>query len=202
MGAVVQGRVRNLTDFGAFVEIEDGVDGLIHLSNMSWNRNVKHPSELLKKGQKIDAIVLALDPANRRLALGLKQLEPDPWREFLRQNSRGRYGSRQGDTRQASFGVFVELQEGIEGLCHVSEMATREGRRESPRMEVGSEHEFRVIRLSARERKIALSRRNRRLLRLLRSRWSPRARNPKDCQPWRKRYPPPASLLRTDPGGA
>ena len=121
VGAVVQGRVRNLTDFGAFVEIEDGVDGLIHLSNMSWNRNIKHPSEILKKGQKIDAAVLALDPANRRLALGLKQLEEDPWQSFFAKIHVGDVVHGKV-SRQVSFGVFVELQEGIEGLCHVSEM--------------------------------------------------------------------------------
>ncbi len=156
VGAVVQGRVRNLTDFGAFVEIEDGVDGLIHLSNMSWNRNIKHPSELLKKGQKIDAIVLALDPANRRLALGLKQLEPDPWESFF---AKIHVGDRVHGkvSRQVSFGVFVELQEGIEGLCHISEMGHEKAGSESPRMEVGSEHEFRIIRLNAGDRKIALS---------------------------------------------
>ncbi len=121
VGAIVQGRVRNLTDFGAFVEIEDGVDGLIHLSNMSWNRNIKHPSEILKKGQKIDAAVLALDPVNRRLALGLKQLEEDPWQSFFDKIHVGDVVHGKV-SRQVSFGVFVELQEGIEGLCHVSEM--------------------------------------------------------------------------------
>ena len=121
VGAVVQGRVRNLTDFGAFVEIEDGVDGLIHLTNMSWNRNIKHPSEILKKGQKVDAVVLALDPANRRLALGLKQLEEDPWQSFFAKIHVGDMVHGKV-SRQVSFGVFVELQEGIEGLCHVSEM--------------------------------------------------------------------------------
>jgi small subunit ribosomal protein S1 len=154
VGSVVQGRVRNLTDFGAFVEIEDGVDGLIHLTNLTWNRSVKHPSEILKKGQKVDAAVLALDPANRRLALGLKQLEQDPWQNFFA-------NVRVGDvvhgkvSRQVSFGVFVELQEGIEGLCHVSEMEI--GREGGGKLEVGGEHEFRVIRLSPSDRKIALS---------------------------------------------
>ncbi len=155
-GAVVEGRVRNLTDFGAFVEIEDGVDGLIHLSNMSWNRNIKHPSEMLMKGQKVSAIVLALDPANRRLALGLKQLEQDPWESYF---AKIHVGDRVHGkvSRQVSFGVFVELQEGIEGLCHVSEMGQEKAGGESPRMEVGSEHEFRIIRLHAGDRKIALS---------------------------------------------
>ena len=102
MGSVVRGRVRNLTEFGAFVEIEDGVDGLIHISNMSWNRNVKHPSEILKKGQTVEAIVLELDPANRRLALGMKQLEQDPWEVFASASPCGGFVARQGDAA----GVF------------------------------------------------------------------------------------------------
>jgi small subunit ribosomal protein S1 len=154
VGTIAQGRVRNLTDFGAFVEIEDGVDGLIHLSNMSWNRNIKHPSEILKKGQKVDAIILALDPVNRRLALGLKQLEEDPWQSFFNK-------AHVGDmvhgkvSRQVAFGVFVELQEGIEGLCHVSEMENEHGG--DAKLELGSEHDFRIIRLNPGDRKIALS---------------------------------------------
>lgn len=156
VGSVVHGRVRNLTEFGAFVEIEDGVDGLIHISNMSWNKNVKHPSEVLKKGQTVDAVVLALDPENRRLALGLKQLEEDPRQAFF---SKIHVGDmlRGKVTRVAPFGAFVALEEGIEGLCHVSEFEDAQGRGEDAKVEVGSEFEFRVIRLSARERKIALS---------------------------------------------
>lgn len=156
VGSMVHGRVRNLTEFGAFVEIEDGLDGLIHVSNMSWNKNVKHPSEVLKKGQTVDAVVLAVDPDNRRLALGLKQLEEDPREAFF---SSVHVGDRlRGKvTRVAPFGAFVELAEGIEGLCHVSEFENGHTRNESAKLEVGSELEFRVIRLSARERKIALS---------------------------------------------
>jgi len=156
VGAVTQGRVRNLTDFGAFVEIEDGVDGLIHLSNMSWNRNIKHPSELLKKGQKVDAVVLALDPVNRRLALGLKQLEQDPWDAYSAKIKVGDIVHGKV-SRQVSFGVFVELQEGIEGLCHVSEMKHEHGSGPAKLLEVGSEHDFRIIRVSPADRKIALS---------------------------------------------
>jgi small subunit ribosomal protein S1 len=157
VGSMVHGRVRNLTEFGAFVEIEDGVDGLIHISNMSWSKNVKHPSEILRKGQTVDAVVLALDPANRRLALGLKQLEEDPRQAFF---SKLHVGDmlRGKVTRVAPFGAFVELQEGIEGLCHVSEFENGHGRGEGEKLEVGNEFEFRVIRLNARERKIALSR--------------------------------------------
>jgi small subunit ribosomal protein S1 len=155
VGAVVQGRVRNMTDFGAFVEIEEGVDGLIHLANLSWNRNLKHPSEVLKKGQKVTAVVLALDPGNRRLALGLKQLETDPWQNFFGKIKVGDV-VRGKVSRQVSFGVFVELQEGIEGLCHVSEMEGAPSGGHA-KLEAGSEHEFRVIRLVPEERKIALS---------------------------------------------
>ncbi|MGO8733614.1 MAG: 30S ribosomal protein S1 [Terriglobia bacterium] len=155
-GSKVHGRVRNLTEFGAFVEIEDGVDGLIHISNMSWNKNVKHPSEVLKKGQMVDAVVLALDLANRRLALGLKQLEEDPRQAFFSKVSVGDK-LRGKVTRVAPFGAFVELEEGIEGLCHVSEFEDEHGRGEGAKLEVGSEFEFRVIRVNARERKIALS---------------------------------------------
>jgi small subunit ribosomal protein S1 len=154
VGAIAQGRVRNLTEFGAFVEIEDGVDGLIHLSNMSWNRNIKHPSEILKKGQKVDAVVLALDPVNRRLALGLKQLEEDPWQSFFNKIHVGDVVHGKV-SRQVAFGVFVELQEGIEGLCHVSEMENE--RSGNAKLELGSEHEFRIIRLNPGDRKIALS---------------------------------------------
>ena len=155
VGAIVQGRVRNLTDFGAFVEIEDGVDGLIHLTNISWNRNIKHPTEVLKKGQKVEAVVLALDPANRRLALGLKQLEQDPWEQFFSTVHVGDilHGKV---SRQVSFGIFVELREGIEGLCHISEIENGQGGPDT-KLEVGSEREFRVIRLNPTDRKIALS---------------------------------------------
>jgi len=155
-GTVVQGRVRNLTDFGAFVEIEDGVDGLIHLSNLSWVKNLKHPSEVLKKGQKIEAVILSLDPAHRRLALGLKQLQPDIWETFF---SKTQVGSLvQGKvTRLTDFGAFVELQEGIEGLCHKSEFDTDFAGNLLTKPEVGKTFSFRVIRLNPIDKKIGLS---------------------------------------------
>ena len=156
VGSVVQGRVRNLTDFGAFVEIEDGVDGLIHLANLSWNRNIRHPSEVLKKGQKVDAVIVALDPGHRRLALGLKQLEEDPWQSFFEKTHVGDilHGKI---SRKVTFGLFVELGEGIEGLCHVSEMEGSRDHSENGKLEVGAEHNFRVLRLNPAERKIGLS---------------------------------------------
>ena len=120
VGAIVEGKVRNLTDFGAFIEIEDGIDGLVHVSNLSWTKRVKHPSEVLKKGDKVKAIVLAIEPDQRRLSLGVKQLQPDVWDTFFEQH-------RVGDVihgkvlRLASFGAFVEIADGVEGLCHNSE---------------------------------------------------------------------------------
>ncbi len=153
-GAVVEGRVRNLTDFGAFIEIEDGIDGLVHVSNLSWTKRVKHPSEVLKKGEKLRAVVLGVEPENRRLSLGIKQLEPDVWETFFAQH-------RAGDVvkgkvlRTAQFGAFVEIAEGVEGLCHVSEATDASG---SPvALEAGQEHEFKIIKMNAEEKKVGLS---------------------------------------------
>jgi len=153
-GAIVEGRVRNLTDFGAFIEIEDGIDGLVHVSNLSWTKRVKHPSELLKKGDKVRAVVLGVEPENRRLSLGVKQLEPDAWETFFAQH-------RVGDVvkgkilRSAQFGTFVEISEGIEGLCHVSE-ATDESHKPVT-LEPESEHEFKIIKMNQEEKKVGLS---------------------------------------------
>jgi small subunit ribosomal protein S1 len=149
-GSIIQGRVRNLTAFGAFVEVEEGVDGLIHLSNLSWTKSVKHPSEVLRKGQRVEAVVLSVDTGNRRLSLGLKQLQPNIWEEFF---SRVHVGDilRGRVTRRTTFGAFVELEPGIEGLCHVSELG------DAAKPEPGSEIRFRIIRLNPEERKIGLS---------------------------------------------
>ena len=125
-GTVVEGRVRNLTDFGAFIEIEDGIDGLVHVSNLSWTKRVKHPSEIVKKGEKVKAVVLGVEPQNRRLSLGIKQLQPDVWESFFAAH-------RVGDVvhgkvlRTAQFGAFVEIAEGVEGLCHISEAGDEGG---------------------------------------------------------------------------
>ena len=153
-GAIVEGRVRNLTDFGAFIEIEDGIDGLVHVSNLSWTKRVKHPSELLKKGDKVRAVVLGVEPENRRLSLGVKQLEPDVWETFFAQH-------RVGDVvkgkvlRSAQFGTFVEIAEGIEGLCHVSEATDAEHKPVT--LEPESEHEFKIIKMNQEEKKVGLS---------------------------------------------
>jgi len=153
-GTQVEGRVRNLTDFGAFIEIEDGIDGLVHVSNLSWTKRVKHPSEVLKKGEKVKAVVLGVEPENRRLSLGIKQLQPDVWDTFFAQH-------RVGDVvhgkvlRTAQFGAFVEIAEGVEGLCHVSEAADSHG---TPlKLEQGQEHDFKIIKMNQDEKKVGLS---------------------------------------------
>jgi small subunit ribosomal protein S1 len=155
-GAVIEGRVRNITDYGAFVEIEDGVEGLIHISDLSWNRNVKHPSEVLKKGQKIRAQVLSVDAKQRRISLGLKQLEPDAWQTFFDETPVGTVVTGKV-ARLAQFGAFVELREGIEGLCHVSEMGEEHGRGSKHSLKPGMELPFKVIKVSREERKVGLS---------------------------------------------
>jgi small subunit ribosomal protein S1 len=154
VGSTVEGKVRNLTDFGAFIEIEDGIDGLVHVSNLSWTKRVKHPSEVLKKGDKVKAIVLAIEPDNRRLSLGVKQLQPDVWESFFEQH-------RVNDVlkgkilRLASFGAFVELADGVEGLCHNSEAL--DANSQQIVMEPGQEFEFKIIKMNAEEKKVGLS---------------------------------------------
>ena len=155
VGAVVSARIRNLTEFGAFAEFEDGVEGLIHISDLSWAQKPKHPSEVVQKGQVVRAVVLSLDGQQRRLSLGMKQLEADPWMAFESK-------IKVGDTvkgkvaRMVTFGAFVDLGDGIEGLCHSSEMGG--GERAGPKaLEAGSEHEFRVIRLEPAGKKVGLS---------------------------------------------
>ncbi len=153
-GAIIEGRVRNLTDFGAFIEIEDGIDGLVHVSNLSWTKRIKHPSEVLKKGEKVKAIVLGVEPENRRLSLGVKQLQPDVWDTFFAQH-------RVGDVvkgkvlRTAQFGAFVEIAEGVEGLCHISEAVDDHGKQVE--LEVGAEHEFKIVKMNQEEKKVGLS---------------------------------------------
>ena len=120
IGTTITGKVRNLTEFGAFVEVEEGIDGLIHISDMSWSKRLKHPSEVLKKGDTVEAMVLNIDAENQRLSLGLKQLQTDVWDEFFTQHHVGDIVEGKV-VRMTNFGAFVELAEGIEGLIHVSE---------------------------------------------------------------------------------
>ena len=153
-GAIVEGRVRNLTDFGAFIEIEDGIDGLVHVSNLSWTKRIKHPSEVLKKGEKVRAVVLGVEPENRRLSLGVKQLQPDVWETFFAQHRVGDVVKGKG-LRSAQFGTFVEIAEGVEGLCHVSEAVDQHG--VPVKLELDSEHEFKIVKMNQDEKKVGLS---------------------------------------------
>jgi small subunit ribosomal protein S1 len=157
IGSVVEGRVRKLTDFGAFLEIEEGVDGLVHVSDLSWTKHTKHPSELLKKGQMMQAVILNIDAPNRRLSLGVKQLQPDAWESFFRSHETGDI-VRGRVCRAAAFGMFVELAQGVEALCHKSEippMPDRAGVEEL--LPLGDEYDFKIIKMSEAEKKIGLS---------------------------------------------
>ncbi|MBI3665141.1 MAG: 30S ribosomal protein S1 [Acidobacteria bacterium] len=156
VGSVVEGRVRNLTDFGAFVEIEDGVDGLVHVSDISWAKHIKHPSEALRKGQRVQAVILRIDAESRRLSLGIKQLQPDAWELFFQNHGLGDL-VRGRVTRRASFGLFVEVAEGVEGLCHNSEIPSYDEARGPAAPADGQEGLFRVIKLNPAEKKIGLS---------------------------------------------
>ena len=155
-GMRVQGKVRNLTDFGAFVELEPGVDGLLHISDMSWTRNIGHPSELLKKGQAIDTQILNVDRENKRISLGLKQIQPDPWDSVAQ---RYPMGSRVTGkvVRLTDFGAFVELEPGVDGLLHISQMSNRPIATPADILNVGDELTLMVIRVDPNERRIGLS---------------------------------------------
>jgi len=156
VGSVVEGRVRKLTDFGAFIEIEEGIDGLVHVSDLSWTKRVKHPSEVLKKGQMVQAVILQIDAHNRRLSLGVKQLQPDAWETFFRSHQVGDL-IRGRVCRTSNFGVFVELAPGVEGLCHNSEIPGATGRKDEAPLPAGEEFDFKIIKLNEGEKKIGLS---------------------------------------------
>jgi small subunit ribosomal protein S1 len=154
IGSKIVGKVRNLTEFGAFVEVEEDIDGLIHISDMSWSKRIKHPSEVLKKGDKVEAVVLNIDAENQRLSLGLKQLATDIWDDFFTRHQVGE--TVEGKVvRLTNFGAFVELAEGIEGLIHVSEFDDGQG--EKIDLQVEQTYPMKIIKLSPAERKIGLS---------------------------------------------
>ncbi len=162
IGSVVEGRVRKLADFGAFIEIEEGVDGLVHISDISWTAHVKHPSELVKKGQIVQAVILNIDAQNRRLSLGMKQLQPDAWETFFRSHQVGDI-VRGRVSRAAAFGVFVELYPGVEGLCHRTEIPGEKSHKtvsrgsDEPALAIGEEHDFKVIKVNEAQKRIGLS---------------------------------------------
>src|SRR5262249_30628678 len=159
-GTVITGTVRNLTNYGAFIEIEEGIDGLLHVSDMSWGRKVSHPSEVVQKGQKGTCQVLNVDQERKRVALGLKQMANDPWEGDIPSKYHPGMVTKGKVTKLTNFGVFVELEPGLEGLLHISELT--EGKVDSPEevVKVGGDVEVKVLRVDAKDRKIGLSRKN------------------------------------------
>jgi small subunit ribosomal protein S1 len=156
VGSKLKGKVRNLTEFGAFVEVEEGIDGLIHISDLSWTKRVKHPSEVLKKGDTVEAVVLNIDAENQRLSLGLKQLATDLWDEFFAHHKAGDIVEGK-IVRLTNFGAFVELHEGIEGLVHVSELDEKRIEKPEEQFKVGDVFPMKIIKMSPGEKKIGLS---------------------------------------------
>src|SRR6266567_1994004 len=156
VGSRVHGRVRNLTDFGAFIEIEDGVDGLVHVSDISWSRRIKHPGEVLKKGQEVDAVITGLDAENRRMSLSIKDLEPNAWESFVAVHKPGDVVKGK-IARFASFGAFVELGDNLEGLCHISELSDERVGKPEDAVQLGQEMEFKILRIDSENKKIGLS---------------------------------------------
>jgi len=156
IGSRIVGTVRNFTNYGAFLELEEGVDGMVHVSDMSWTRKINHPSEMLEKGQKVDAVVLEVDSANQRISLGVKQAQPDPWTSIA-----AKYGIGQLVTgkvaKLAQFGAFVELEEGIEGLVHISQISDARVEKVKDVLKVGQEVKARIVKLDEVDRRIGLS---------------------------------------------
>jgi small subunit ribosomal protein S1 len=156
VGSEVEGKVRNLTDFGAFIALEEGIDGLIHISDMSWTQRVKHPSEILKKGQKVRAVVLNVDKDNERLSLGLKQMELDPWTQVQTKYHVGQ-DVRVKVVKVTNFGAFAELEDGVEGLIHLSELSREKITDPEEVVSVGQELDAKIIKIDVETRKIGLS---------------------------------------------
>jgi small subunit ribosomal protein S1 len=157
-GAIVKGVVRNLTNYGAFIEIDEGIDGLLHVTDMSWTRKVTHPSEVVDKGQEVECKVLSVDQQRRRIALGLKQMQEDPWTTDIPQRYKAGDIVKGAVTKLTNFGVFVGLEDGLEGLLHISELS--EDKIENPEeiVKVGDELEVKILRVDTDDRKIGLSR--------------------------------------------
>ncbi len=156
--SLVTGKVRNLTNYGAFIELEEGIDGLLHVSDMSWTRKVSHPNEVLEKGQAVQCRVLSVDQARRRIALGLKQMDDDPWNTSIPAKYQSGQIVKGKVTKITNFGVFVGLEDGLEGLLHISELADHKIENPEEVVKVGEELEVKVLRVDSEERKIGLSR--------------------------------------------
>jgi len=156
IGKQVKGKVRNMTAYGAFVELEEGIDGMVHVSDVSWTRKINHPSEALKKGDEVEAVVIDIDKANQRISLGIKQLENDPWKEI---DGRFKIGDLVQGTvsKLTNFGAFIQLKEEIDGLVHISQISEDRVEKVKDVLKVGQEVEARVIKVDKAERRIGLS---------------------------------------------
>ncbi len=154
---IIKGRVRNLTNYGAFVEVEEGIDGLLHVSDMSWTKKVNHPSEMVKKGQEIECVVLNVEEQKQRIALGLKQLHEDPWTRAVPENYIPGQIVEGNVTKITNFGVFVELEQDLEGLLHVSELADHKVEDPHAEVQIGDKILVKILRVDPAERKIGLS---------------------------------------------
>ena len=156
VGSRVSGKVRNFTAYGAFVELEEGIDGMIHVSDMSWTRKINHPSECLQKGQEVEAVVLDVNPKEQRISLGLKQAQTDPWAEIATKYAVGT--TVKGKVSKiASFGAFIELEDGVDGLVHISQISDQRVEKVKDALQVGQEVEARVVKVDRAERRIGLS---------------------------------------------
>ena len=156
VGTVVEGKIKNITDFGIFIGLDEGIDGLVHISDISWIQKIKHPAEMYKKGDMVKAVVLSIDKENERFSLGIKQLEPDPWEEVPRKYRRGQL-VKGIITNMTDFGIFLELEEGVEGLVHVSEVGEDKDKDLKEIGAVGDVLEVLIISIDKRNRKIGLS---------------------------------------------
>jgi len=159
IGSEIAGKVRNLTNYGAFIELEEGIDGLLHVSDMSWTRKISHPNEVLEKGQELTCRILAVDTERRRIALGLKQMNDDPWNTDIPNRYTPGQLIKGKVTKITNFGVFIGLEDGLEGLLHISELAEHKVENPEDVVKVGDELEVKVLRVDTEDRKIGLSRR-------------------------------------------
>ena len=159
IGREINGRVRNLTNYGAFIELEEGIDGLLHVSDMSWTRKISHPNEVLEKGQELSCKILAVDIERHRIALGLKQMNDDPWSTDIPDRYQPGQLIKGKITKITNFGVFVGLEDGLEGLLHISELSDDKVENPEDLVKVGEEVEVKVLRVDTDERKIGLSKR-------------------------------------------
>ena len=156
IGSTVKGKIRNMTAYGAFVELDEGIDGMIHVSDLSWTRKINHPSEVFKKGDEIEAVVIDIDKVNQRISLGIKQLAEDPWKTIDQKYKIGDLVTGKV-TKLASFGAFVQLQDDIDGLVHISQLSEDHVAKVKDVLKLGQEVEARVIKVDKLERRIGLS---------------------------------------------